>query len=340
MQGLISIIVPVYNSEKTLKRCFDSLINQDYKNIEIILIDDGSKDKSGEICDLYAKKDKRIKVFHQDNQGESSARNCGLKLAKGEWITFADNDDFVDKNYISSFLSMEELRKDTIYITGEKEGFTDKDLKPQKNIYKSGNMDTTMLRLLNKNASIWGKLFNKENIEQMKLRFDTNIFYGGDKIFTMQYITCINRVVYNEKEYPYNYVNYFNPKKFMRSFNKELTNYRANISGLEIYWKEKCEVSWFIAHFKLVLYSIFSQNTKREDRLKQIQYLVEEEQYSKEIIKAIIAEKGKTKIFFKWLLEGKYKRVDSVFSFVIPIIINIFSKNYPIFIKHLLKRIG
>src|SRR5574344_1872249 len=144
MQGLISIIVPVYNSEKTLKRCYDSLINQDYKNIEIILIDDGSKDKSGEICDLYAKKDKRIKVFHQENQGESAARNCGLKFAEGEWITFCDSDDFVAKNYISSFLSMEVLRKDTLYITGEKEGFTEKDLKPQKGIYFSGSVDKIM----------------------------------------------------------------------------------------------------------------------------------------------------------------------------------------------------
>jgi glycosyltransferase involved in cell wall biosynthesis len=340
MQGLISIIVPVYNSEKTLKRCFDSLINQDYKNIEIILIDDGSKDKSGEICDLYAKKDQRIKVCHQDNQGESSARNCGLKFAEGEWITFCDSDDFVAKNYISSFLSMEELRKDTLYITGEKEGFTEKDLKPQKGIYFSGSVDKIMLRCLSENGSVWGKLFKRENINTNKFTFNTKIFNGPDKVFTMLYMMSINRIVYNNAEYPYSYINNFNPKKYIKNIDRMFINYNNIVNDIRSSWKDKCEYCWFINNFKLVLYSIFSQNTKREDRLKQIQYLVEEEQYSKEIIKAIIAEKGKTKIFFKWLLERKYKRVDAVFSFVIPIIINIFSKNYPIFIKHFLKRIG
>ena len=94
---LISLIVPVFNVEKYLKRCLDSLISQSYKNIEIILIDDGSTDESGKICDRYAKEHSNIiKVLHQENQGLSMARNAGLDIAIGEYIGFVDSDDYVE----------------------------------------------------------------------------------------------------------------------------------------------------------------------------------------------------------------------------------------------------
>ena len=95
---LISIIIPVYNVEQYLSRCIDSVINQTYKNLEIILIDDGSTDDSGEICDEYALKDNRIKVMHKQNGGVSSARNEGLDISKGNYIGFIDSDDFIEKD--------------------------------------------------------------------------------------------------------------------------------------------------------------------------------------------------------------------------------------------------
>lgn len=97
---LISVIIPVYNVEKYLKRCLDSVINQTYKNLEIILVDDGSTDDSGKMCDEYAKKDKRIKIVHKKNGGLSSARNCGIEKAKGEFLTFVDSDDEITANYV------------------------------------------------------------------------------------------------------------------------------------------------------------------------------------------------------------------------------------------------
>lgn len=96
--SLISIIVPVYNVEQYLSRCVDSLVNQTYHNIEIILVDDGSPDRSGEICDEYAKKDKRVKVIHQSNGGLSDARNTALDIAKGDYLMFVDSDDWIEKN--------------------------------------------------------------------------------------------------------------------------------------------------------------------------------------------------------------------------------------------------
>ena len=97
---LISIIVPVYKAEKHLSECIDSIISQTYENFELILIDDGSPDNSGKICDEYAEKDKRIRAIHKENGGVSSARNTGLDNASGEYITFIDSDDFVDKQYL------------------------------------------------------------------------------------------------------------------------------------------------------------------------------------------------------------------------------------------------
>ena len=99
----ISVIVPVYKTEAYLHRCVDSILAQTFQDFEVLLIDDGSPDRSGEICDVYAQKDRRVRVFHKENGGVSSARNCGLDNAKGEWICFVDSDDFLDTTYLDDF---------------------------------------------------------------------------------------------------------------------------------------------------------------------------------------------------------------------------------------------
>ena len=109
MDKKISVIVPVYNVEKYLTRCVDSIINQTYKNLEIILVDDGSPDNCGAMCDEYAKRDERIKVIHKENGGPSSARNDGLDIATGDYIGFVDSDDFIDPvMYDQMILCMQE----------------------------------------------------------------------------------------------------------------------------------------------------------------------------------------------------------------------------------------
>ena len=105
---LISVIVPVYNAEKTLRQCVDSILGQDYMDFELLLIDDGSMDNSPAICDDYAVKDLRVKVFHKLNGGVSSARNLGLDNALGEWITFVDSDDMVSKDYLNKVVDCSE----------------------------------------------------------------------------------------------------------------------------------------------------------------------------------------------------------------------------------------
>ena len=101
----ISVIVPVYNVEDYLPRCIDSILAQDYEDFELLLIDDGSTDKGGHICDGYAKHDVRVRVFHKENGGVSSARNLGLDNAVGEFVAFVDSDDYVESAYLSDLVS-------------------------------------------------------------------------------------------------------------------------------------------------------------------------------------------------------------------------------------------
>lgn len=103
--NLISIIIPVYNVEQYLDRCLDSIVNQTHLELDIILVDDGSKDSSSKICDTWARKDHRIHVIHQKNSGQAAARNAGLAIAKGKYIAFVDSDDVVEPDYISTMLN-------------------------------------------------------------------------------------------------------------------------------------------------------------------------------------------------------------------------------------------
>ena len=96
----ISVIVPVYNVEKYLPRCIDSILAQSFTDFELILVDDGSKDSSGKICEAYVTKDDRVKVLHKENGGASTARNAGIEIARGTWICFIDSDDYVLPNYL------------------------------------------------------------------------------------------------------------------------------------------------------------------------------------------------------------------------------------------------
>lgn len=339
MKELISIIVPIYNNEKTLRRCVDSLLNQMYSPIEILLVDDGSTDSSSQICEEYALKDERIRVFHKTNGGESSARNYGLDNVKGSWVTFCDADDFVGKSYIFSFMYRKRLDKDCLYITGEREGFTEKDLKKVKGIYYSGDVNQEMLDKLQKNAVNWGKLYHRKTINRIHLRFNENVFYGGDKLFTMQYLKEMREVAYNRKYFPYNYINDFNPKKFMRNFDEEFINYRVIIDGLKKTWEENYKADWFIVHFKLLFYSIFAEKVSKTQKIKNLQR-IRDDKDAKDILEEMVKQGGKTKIIWKWFLKRKYSLLYPVCNLAIPIVLNIFATPGHIWLKKRLKNIG
>lgn len=203
MDPKISIIVPIYNAEKTLHRCINSIICQSYQNWELLLIDDGSTDNSSVICDEYVRKDERIRVFHKENGGVSSARNVGLDNVKGEWITFVDSDDWIENEMFDIF----NLLVDTDFICCYyiAEGWKEWVSSPYKNkIYRQANMSDFLTECLLKSVFICGKFYKKEIIKKNKMYFDTNISYSEDTLFIYQYICYIKSVrTFSEAFYHY-----------------------------------------------------------------------------------------------------------------------------------------
>lgn len=193
----ISVIVPIYNSEKKIQKNIESIINQTYSNLEIILINDGSTDKSPEIIEKYAKEDYRIKVINQENQGVSFSRNVGIELATGQYITFIDADDFIAKNYMEKLYN--EAKKESCDIVKclfRRNNFEIKYFK-EKMIYNLKNkeeiqlLENEMFRTFKFNQ-VWGQLI-KSNIVK-KLRFDINLKMGEDYIFNYYLYQNANRI--------------------------------------------------------------------------------------------------------------------------------------------------
>ena len=187
----ISVIVPVYNAEKYLHRCVDSILAQTFKDFELLLIDDGSKDRSGEICDEYARKDGRVKVFHQPNGGVSSARNVGLDNALGYWVTFVDSDDYISKNFMAS-IDFEDsdlviLQNQHFSDTDKRKNFPKQEIAPQicTDKYAVRTFLTKHL-LYHVMLTPWGKLYKRDLMAN--IRFDRSQRIGEDVIFVHQYL--------------------------------------------------------------------------------------------------------------------------------------------------------
>lgn len=189
----VSIIVPIYNSEMHLSRCIDSILAQTYTDFELILINDGSNDNSGKLCDDYATKDKRIIVIHKENGGTSSARNSGLEIAKGEYITFVDSDDTISTDYLSTFTYKYDLEiagLETIEKNPEID-FPNCDiiLDKKTDIYNWFSLNSHRKYL----TSICCKLFRRSIIELNRLKFNLSLTYGEDTIYIYNYLShCKN----------------------------------------------------------------------------------------------------------------------------------------------------
>lgn len=203
MNPKISVIVPVYNAEKYLNRCIDSILAQTFTDFELLLINDGSKDKSGEICDEYSKKDIRVKVFHKENGGASSARNVGLDNARGEYICFCDADDFVDKTWLLCFSLY--LEKNDMVISGFKIFRNNKYVK-DVSMPVLNNKLSIIQYLEDQNISgyLWCKCFKKEIIDKYHIKFNEKYIIWEDLDFIYRY-WCHASSIKLDKEITYSY---------------------------------------------------------------------------------------------------------------------------------------
>lgn len=204
---LVSVIIPVYNVEKYLEKCIESVISQTYNNIEIILVDDGSTDKSCFICDKYCKKDDRIRVIHKKNGGLSEARNTGIENSKGEYITFIDSDDYVDKKYIQYLYELiTEYSADmgiydcNIIKSTKKERKKVRDIKENRCCLEKKECILRMLYtdfyFISTNSKIFKrKLFENVRYPKGKLFEDVGTTYK--LILECDSIACSNKKIYN-----------------------------------------------------------------------------------------------------------------------------------------------
>lgn len=206
-KNLISVIIPIYGIERYVGQCIESVINQTYKNIEIILVDDGSPDRCPEICDLYAKKDDRIKVIHKNNGGLVSARKAGVMLAEGEYIGYVDGDDWIEPTFYESLLKEISEADADMAIAGHRRDLFNKSTRLLSNIrvgvYQGKSLDDLLKNMMSygdffKNGVstyVWNKLFKRDLLKKYQLAVDNDITIGEDGAVVYPLITECQRIV-------------------------------------------------------------------------------------------------------------------------------------------------
>lgn len=275
----ISIIVPVYNAEKYLKRCIDSILSQTEKNFECILIDDGSTDNSSIIMNNYLELDQRLKVLQKKNAGVSSARNIGLDMAKGDYIVFIDADDYVSETYLANLLSAISNDSDlAVSFAIECNGFGGE----TKEVYQEAVLiKNNFYRLFTDydfawHTSPWGKIYKRSIIEKLHLRFDEHLNIGEDLYFLYTYINSTNKIQithYTDYYYFYNNGNSLTKKTY--SLDIEMYTYKQIsflinklIIGHGLKGVAFTRIMWTKASYcRRVLNALYDNTTNRKQRL-------------------------------------------------------------------------
>lgn len=291
MDCTISVIVPVYNSEKYLKRCIDSILNQTYKAIELILVDDGSPDNCGKICDEYAKKDKRVRVIHKTNAGVSAARNSGLEIASGNYATFVDSDDYIEPEMYGNMMEkvhqyncdvvMCDCIKDftdhsEIYTHDIRAGFYDKEQLVNEYYPHLLMMENVEYPATISNGLI---LFNRNKLGN--LRYVVGVRYSEDLLFGAQLVYNTDSFYYMKEQAYYHY--YMNPTSATHKFTVDKWNdYKTLHFEINKYFSE-CESFDFSHQIDLCLLffvynsvsNIFSaDNLEREKKFEIVKNIL------------------------------------------------------------------
>lgn len=320
---LVSIIVPVYNAEKYLNRCIDSILSQTMTDFELLLIDDGSKDNSGRICDEYATKDARVRVFHKPNGGVSSARNLGLDNAKGKWITFVDADDRCSCNYLEHLLSKVDDDTDLIISyavicdsTGEK-----------AEVYPEYRVNATNFERLfvdsdmHWHTSPWAKLYRASIIYENSLRFNEMMHIGEDADFLFSFMLITDKIyVSSDTDYYYTCDVSGSLTKRINTIDSEIASYRTILCLVNRTIQQKNikdnrsldNLGWLVASYvRRVLNSLYYNDAQSYQRIDLIKSL-DIDSYIRYSKNALWKEQvGRVLLYF-----GQYRLYDIMRQFV------------------------
>lgn len=243
---MVSFIIPVYNTEKYIKRCIDSVLNQIDTDFELILINDGSTDNSPNICEVYSKKYENITLIHQENQGVSVARQNGLSKAKGDWVAFVDSDDSIgdtysqlvneNKNGFDLICFSENFSTNEYIFEGNKEIYIKEILSLENTEFSNNNLKT-----------VWDKAYNRNFLNENNINFTQGVFHGEDVLFNMEVAIAANKILFKKSKL---YFQENNPNSITNS-------YHANLVSNEInYYKRLDEILFKTSDYKHLSNSI------------------------------------------------------------------------------------
>ena len=316
-EPLISVIIPVYKVEKYLKRCIDSVINQTYKNLEIILVDDGSPDNCPKICDDYSKKDKRIKVIHKKNGGLSDARNKGIEKANGDYISFIDSDDYVELNYIDFLYKILKENNADISMGKQYVRYPNKILNTGSNnnyVLNSHDALEKMLYGEDFDVSAWAKLYKKELFKG--IRYPKGRLFE-DSATTYKLIDKAKTIVL--KSIPiYNYIirddsitnETFNEKKFdlITSTNEMCKYINKKYKDLD----KACDRRMMYAYLSTLTQLIKCKKIDKEYKERIMKYI---KKYRKKVLKdKRIPKRDRIALYTTYLGLNGYKTIWALYS--------------------------
>lgn len=275
---MISIIVPVYNVEKYLSTCIESILKQTFADFEVILVNDGSHDKSGTLCDELAKRDNRIRVFHKSNGGVSSARNIGLKNAMGEWVTFVDSDDWISPTFIENLYKPILADSKIEFVQGGCTNYRNNIIAEVEQQYENLVSDNPVYLFNHFRGLTVSKLFRKTVITTNNLKFNEQMCTAEDMAFTLDYILHITKYCFISEVgyfYRYNTTSLTHSKK-VKPYNNALSEFKHlfysvqkyidkhQINSSDIVFRKKQNASRLFYTLKLLYYTDNDYKERRQ----------------------------------------------------------------------------
>lgn len=304
----ISIIIPVYNAERYIDKCINSVISQTHQNWELILINDGSTDRSLQVCEKYQNIDNRIKVFNKVNEGVSKARNYGINQAKSEYLTFIDSDDYIEQDFLTTLIS--NVTYDFVSLSHKRFGKENSIKTLKRNYAFCLPEDFSDIVSRKDNVSLfvlypWGKLFKMSIIKRFNIKFCENLKLAEDSLFVITYLSYCQSavflpdVLYNyyitqsvSKKYIFDYETYNVHKEY---YHKELSlvKSRINISKIE----SRIQSIYFMSYLE------YLSNTLKSDRYSRLV----DKFYNLKYFSGIISLAGKKRaiaLYLNYLTKG------------------------------------
>lgn len=323
----ISIIIPVYNAEEHLHCCIESVLKQTFTDFELLLVDDGSRDRSGEICDEYAAKDARVRVFHKMNAGVSSARNVALSNAKGIWVTYIDSDDWVANDYLMNLYGAVGQDCDLVVSFAtlvQNDGLFQRPNNVDVVLEKENLQNLFVEHKLHIYTSPWGKLYKRQIVEEGNLRFCEEMHIGEDLFFLYSYLLYVTKVsVISYSGYFYCFELPGTLTKKVNSLDSEmigLSNIVNVVNSICRHWKiesvkSKTNLTWLKGFYtRRVLNSLYHNDVSRMRRLRVLRE-IDLESYTN--CWGVVSRKERIFILLlKWRLYNLYDILRKLICFI------------------------